>query len=368
MGVGWWWAAWADQDDVSRLGTFKIGKMRRLLTIGMVSILIAATACTEPVSTPTPRTRDASPAPTAMPAMVKVVPHEERWGIYSLDLATEDVRLIYSSASVISFLTLNHSGDRLAFSQILEDESNESGEIYTVDTDGGNFTRVTDNGYWDLYPTWSSVDDRIAFLSFRNNDLDLYTMDGDGGNVKKLHDSGSHDADPHWTGDTIVFTAFSRIWSIRDDGSDLRALTDLPNAGEWGSVNLPFGDYDPRLSPDGSKIVFERLHDDVSPHGNYDIYAINADGSGETALTATGYSQGVASWSHSGDRLVYIVSAVGEKGKYDIHMMNADGTNSRDITPRYFPDTFLCDTPVFAADDFHVFFIGQWWEQAAERP
>ncbi|MCJ7832385.1 MAG: hypothetical protein MUP92_02940 [Actinobacteria bacterium] len=36
------------------------------------------------------------------------------------------------------------------------------------------------------------------------------------------------------------------------DGSDARPITDPPRVGEWGNAVLPFGDYDPRISPDGT--------------------------------------------------------------------------------------------------------------------
>ena len=130
----------------------------------------------------------------------------------------------------------------------------------------------------------------------------------------------------------------------------------------WGNANLPFGDYDPRLSPDGSKLVFERLLNDSSIHGNYDIFIVNSDGTGETRLTYTGYSQGLASWSHSGDKIVYIVAAIGTEGKYDMYIMNYDGTDSRNITPDYFPSNFLCHSPIFSPDDSEILFIGEWWE------
>jgi len=89
---------------------------------------------------------------------------------------------------------------------------------------------------------------------------------------------------------------------------------------------------------------------------------VNYDGTVETRLTYTGYSQGLASWSRSGDKIVYIVAAMGTEGKYDIHVMNSDGTNSRNITPDYFPSNFLCHSPIFSPDDSKIFFLGEWWE------
>jgi hypothetical protein len=147
-----------------------------------------------------------------------------------------------------------------------------------------------------------------------------------------------------------------------DDGIGATQLTDHPRAGEWGSAVLPFGDYDPRISPDGGKIVFERMVDDASPHGNYDLFCVNLDGSGVSAITDTGWTQGLAVWSSSGDELVYSVSAVGAEGRYDVYTVNSDGTDMRDLTSELFPQGFLAHCPLFSPDDFKIYFVGEWWD------
>ncbi|MEW5719005.1 MAG: hypothetical protein AB1817_10290 [Chloroflexota bacterium] len=297
-------------------------------------------------------------------AKAKSVPHAQRWGIYELNLATQEVKLMYGSAGEIatSTLGLNSQGDTLVFAQKIDGDSNERAEICTIGVDGKNFKRVTNNSSWDLYPVWSPDGKRIAFLSLRRADFDIYVMDADGRNERRLFDSGSHDADIHWSARKIVFTAKSQVWMIGEDGTPPVRITNPPKAGQWGKANLPFGDYDPRLSPDGKRIVFERLEGDTSPHGNYNIYVVNADGSGATRLTDTGYSQGLASWSHSSAQIVYTVAAIRDQGKYDLYMMNADGTQNRSVTPSYFPDAFLCHAAIFSKDDSRIFFIGEWWE------
>ncbi|MFC2058714.1 hypothetical protein ACFLTS_03605 [Chloroflexota bacterium] len=343
------------------------------LIYALIAIALLSAGCSEPGETPAPVSPTAlapttapvaSPEPSSAPAVSpkdKVVPHEEEWGIYSLELATGVVELIYSSSNALSYLTLNTAGDRFAFSQKIEGGGKEDEDVFTIGADGSNLLMLTSDEFWNLYPAWSPDNSRIAFLSFREN-LDIYIMNCDGSDAAKFYDSGSHDADIHWAGNRIVFTAYSRIWSIRDNGTGLKPITDPPDAGKWGNANLPFGDYDPRISPDGSRIIFERLCDDTSTHGNYNIYSVNSDGSGETALTNTGYSQGFASWSHSGELIAYIVAAIGDEGMYDIWVMDCDGSNNHNITPDYFPGEFLCHTPVFSEDDSKVFFIGQWWE------
>ncbi len=293
----------------------------------------------------------------------KSVPRDDRWGLYSLNLVSQDVHLIYSANEQIntSALRLNSQGDRLLFAQKFG-SSDSSFEICSIDVNGANFTRLTNNAYWDIYPAWSPDDNYIAFLSWRQTTLDIYVMGSDGSGQHLLYDSGTHDGDVDWAGSVIAFTSDSRIWKMNSLGSGVIQLTDPPNAGQWGNANLPFGDYDPRSSEDGAKIVFERLEDDLSPNGNYNLFTINTDGTEETRLTDNGYSQGLASWSHSGFNIVYAVAAINDQGVYDLYMMNADGTDNHSITPDYFPSEFLCHAAEFSLDDSQIYFIGEWYQ------
>lgn len=325
--------------------------MKTLVIVGVtVCLLLGMLGCDN---------KNTSPSLTDVP---RVVPRAETWGIYELDLTTETVELLYSSASKIEFLNLNKAGDTLAFAQQFAGSASENEEICTVNINGAEFRRLTDNNLMDVYPVWSPDGTQLAFLSWRDKDLDIYMMGNDGSNQTMLYDSGGHDADIDWVGGSIAFTSASQIWIMQDDGTAPVQITDPPNAGVWGNVNLPFGDYDPRLSPDGQTIAFERLEDDVSPNGNYNIFVVGVDGSNETRLTDTGYSQGIVSWSHSGEKLVFVVGAIGGEGVYDMYTMNSDGSNIANINPDYFPADFLCHTPVFSSDDSKIYFIGQWWE------
>jgi len=297
------------------------------------------------------------------PDAQSTVPHEGKYGIYVLDLATEKVEMLYRTDKEIytSALRLNTQVEKLVFAQ-KTGANDESTEIFTIDVNGQNLLRLTDNSYWDLYPAWSPDGTRIAFLSKPDNDFDIYMMNADGSDPHIFYDSGSHDADIDWAGDTVVFTSGFNIWSIKDDGTGLTQITNPTDAGQWGQANLPIGDYDPRLRPDGLKIVFERLEDPSSPHGNYNIFTVNSDGTQETRLTNSNYSQGLASWSHLGDKIVYGVAAMNNEGKYDMYLMGADGSDNRSVTPEYFASNFLCYSPIFSQDDSEIYFIGQWYE------
>jgi Tol biopolymer transport system component len=294
----------------------------------------------------------------------RTVPHQERWGIYTLDLSTENVDLIYSTLEEISGLDLDSSGTHLVFSlKGSADVLDTSAEIYIINTSGGNLQRLTTNNYLDTYPSFAPDGSRIVFLSMRNGTLDLYVMNSNGSDQQTLYDSGGQDADVDWGPDEdIVFTRDHQVWKIKTDGTNPRQVTDPPDAGEWGIANLPIGDYDPRLSPDGKRIVFERLEDPNTLHGSYNFFVVGSNGAGEARLTSNGYAQGLASWSHAADRIVYTISAVSDQGEYDAYVMDTDGRNSHSIMPDYFPNAFLVHQAIFSKDDTGIFFVGEWWE------
>jgi len=102
--------------------------------------------------------------------------------------------------------------------------------------------------------------------------------------------------------------------------------------------------------------------DDASPHGNYDLFCVNIDGSGEAAITDTGWTQGMAVWSSFGEELVYLVSAIDTEGRYDVYTVYSDGTDMRDLTSDLFPQSFLAHCPIFSLDDSRIYFVGEWWD------
>ena len=288
------------------------------------------------------------------------VPYSEEYGIYEFDIESGETQLIYSSSYEINMINLSPDGSTFVLSINLG-EGYDYSEIFTLDVDGSGLTQITDNDYWNLYPIWSPDGSEILFLTFRET-LDIYKMNRDGSDPQLFYDSGGHDGDIDWVDDHIVFTRNSQIWVMNSDGSDPHQLTDPPRAGEWGNAVLPFGDYDPRISPDGSLVAFERMVDDSSPHGNYDLYVIGIDGTGEHAVTDLGWTLGIARWSSDGSKLIFQVSAVGEEGKYDVYSINADGSDLTDLTGDIYPAGFLVHNPIYLGDDSSIYFIGQWWD------
>ncbi|MFC1550791.1 TolB family protein [Candidatus Neomarinimicrobiota bacterium] len=292
------------------------------------------------------------------------VPHEKKWGIYILDIGSEEVDLITSSNDPFNFLRLSNNSNRFVFSRKIDGSSDEDEEIFIMNFDGTGLLRVTDNDFMDVYPCWSPEDTSLVFLSSRSAalNLDLYIIKPDGSEESKFFDSGSHDADVHWNSDLITFTANHGIWTIKSDGISPIQITEHPDAGEWGAAPYPMGDYDPRLNPEINKIAFSRMTDNQNPHGGYDIYTVDLTSFELTNLTNTAYTQGLANWSMDGNYIVYEVAAIGSNGVFDIYISHVAGTDTENVTPDYFPENFLCHSPMFYDNNSKILFVGEWYE------
>ena len=74
-------------------------------------------------------------------------------------------------------------------------------EIYVIDADGSNRTRLTENTEHDSSPSWSHDGSKIAFHTDRDSNLEVYVMNADGSNPTNLTNNVSGDAYPSWSPD-----------------------------------------------------------------------------------------------------------------------------------------------------------------------
>jgi Tol biopolymer transport system component len=109
--------------------------------------------------------------------------------------------------------------------------------------------------------------------------------------------------------------------------------------GKWlFPIELGQKMYEPNLSPDGKKIVFQSW-----ATGSGEICVMDVDGGNVVKLTNTGSYNDYPSWSPDGTRIIFVSD---RDGNDEIYAMNADGTNQRRLTntaladwwPRWSPD------------------------------
>jgi dipeptidyl aminopeptidase/acylaminoacyl peptidase len=143
-----------------------------------------------------------------------------------------------------------------------------------------NMRDLTDvNASDNRFPRVSPDGKKVVFTSYRDGNAEIYVMNADGSNQTRLTKLPADSVHPRWSPDSkqIVFAhgpADGRyeIYLMKADGSDPSALTDSP-----GPRDNNFG---ARWSADGMQIIFWSESD-----GNPELYIMNADGSGQTRLT-----------------------------------------------------------------------------------
>ena len=101
---------------------------------------------------------------------------------------------------------------------------------------------------------------------------------------------------------------------MNSDGRQQRQLT----------INSADDNY-PVVSLDSTQILFESVRD-----GNWEVYAMNIDGSQQRRLTNAPSSKDLLpTWSQDGQQIAFISN---RDGDYEIFIMNADSSNVHQIT------------------------------------
>jgi len=161
---------------------------------------------------------------------------------------------------------------------------------------------------------------KIAFVSGRDGNDELYMMDYDGANQTRLTFNAVMDYMPAWSpdGKRLVYTSYQKLTA----GLYILDIYE----GRRTPVSLKGGNYSPSWSPDGKKIAFSSTMD-----GNMEIYVATLDGTNISLkrLTFNAAIDTAPSWSPTGRQIVFVSD---RGGTPQIYTMDAEGSNVQRVS------------------------------------
>ena len=193
-------------------------------------------------------------------------------------------------------------------------------EVYVMDYDGGNETRLTSDRSIVLSPHWSHDGGRIAYTSYRSGNPDAYLLEMNTGARKSLLSAAGINYPPVWTptGERLAFASTragdAEIYTMPTHGGSVTRLT-------FNEAN----DLSPVWSALGKQIAFTS-----DRGGSPQIYLMEADGANVHRLTFTGDYNTSPAWSPKGNRIAYACRN-GEK-RMKICIVGIDGQGRVQIT------------------------------------
>ncbi len=231
-------------------------------------------------------------------------------------------------------------------------------EIYTMNADGSDQIRLTDEPGNDVYASWSPDGRKILFATDRDFDEEVYVMDADGSNpVNITHNAQANEAFgsaplprselnldeiPY----KLAFESFREtkgkenweICLIDANGSNLINLTTTSEIDEKY----------PHASPDGRQVCFEAHEGKDEESKSRNVYYMNIDGTGRIKIAENAYWP---CWAPDGRQMAY---SPGEYPRYDPSPWATKGLDIYDLetgeTKRYQSDKIIhwnrfCWTP-----------------------
>ncbi len=202
-------------------------------------------------------------------------------------------------------------------------------------------TRLTHAAGRDVQGSFSPDGRRIAFVSNRGGSWQIWVLRSDGSGARRLTSHAEPVGGPSWApgGEWILYyvatAAGSRLFRVAAAGGEPAAL--LEDVSEDG-----LSDYRPSLSPDGTRLLFDRHAAGSTDH---DLYVRDlASGELEVLAPAPGYDSD-ARWSPDGKRIVFHSDRDGSRRfDTDVYVVAADGGGLRRLTrgggayPAWSPD------------------------------
>lgn len=174
---------------------------------------------------------------------------------------------------------------------------------------------------------------KIAFTRDNSNNYneDIFIMNHDGTGLQQLTQNAEENIYPCWSPDgEFIFFSSDRY---NDDGYDIFRMA----KSGLQATQLTSGNYDmgPRVSPDGTKVLFGRIYEPMDADDYVEIFIMNFDGSDQIQLTNNKAPMYGGDWSRDGNKIYY---ASGQDGDYEIYSMGSDGFHQIPITQNQYHD------------------------------
>jgi Tol biopolymer transport system component len=202
--------------------------------------------------------------------------------------------------------------------------------IFRMDAAGQDRVMIFGNAS-SMHPQWSAANSKIVFSSNLEKSFDIYTMNYDGSNMTRLTGGTTNETQPFWSpdGTKIVFASNKgskneQVHIMNSDGTNAQRLTrnqhkDL--SPEFQPLSSPVSEKLPILRHNG-RIAFTGVGNATLS----ELYFMNADGTNVTQLGRnTNSVDSLPKWSPSGDRLAFVRTL---EGREEIILVSPDGTNS----------------------------------------
>lgn len=222
-------------------------------------------------------------------------------------------------------------------------------EIYTINTDGTDTTRITNNHVDDLSPKWSFDGDKIAFVSTRDGNAEIYTMKSNGTEVTRITNNPADDLDPAWSpdGKSIIFS------SNRDGSYELYIYSLETKKNERITENLSEDRY-PDWSSKNETILYQS-----EQYGVTTLYTLELSTKESTRITPrlSPFGDSNADFSTSGSSIVYTTGQT--KNQTGIMIYHLDTRKSVDVVIASVNQSIYSVAnlfPTWSADDTQIAF------------
>ncbi len=193
--------------------------------------------------------------------------------------------------------------------------------VYVVQRSTGAIRKLLSKEGLNQSPAFSPDGRHLALSATFDGNSELYVSAPDGSNLRRLTNNPAIDVSPSWspTGREIAFTSdrtgTPQVHVMSADGLDVRRVT---TEGAYNS--------EPAWSPDGTTIAYSARID-----GRFQVRLLDLATGKSTTITDGRANHEAPAWSPGGE---YLAIASDRDGKYDIWVMRKDGTGLRRVSTR----------------------------------